>query len=81
MKLRLDNLVYTVTDPAEIDRLYELGAVPFDEKEPEKEEESMEGSKENVPAEVETGEKEPAEELEAEEETKPKETAKGRGKK
>ena len=37
MKLRLDNLVYTVTEPAEIDRLYELGAVPFEEKEPEKE--------------------------------------------
>lgn len=40
MKLRLDNLVYTVTDPAEIDRLFELGAVPFEEVKPEAETET-----------------------------------------
>ncbi|MDO4765161.1 MAG: hypothetical protein Q4A29_03805 [Eubacteriales bacterium] len=48
MKLRLDNLVYTVTDPAEIDRLYELGAVPFEEKQPEAEQGEEEEAEETV---------------------------------
>lgn len=68
MKLRLDNLVYTVTDPAEIDRLYDLGAVPFEE---EQEKEEPEESKQE--------EVEDKDEPENTEE-KPKET-RGRGKK
>ena len=83
MKLRLDNLVYTVEDPVEIDRLCDLGAVPFEEEqqgkgEPEKsKQEGVEDKGE--PAESKQEEAEGKDEPEnTEEKTK---EARGRGKK